>query len=250
MNGLTITPISNKLGREFVAEHHYAVICPPITKVTYGLLQNGKLVGVALWGFGTRPMHTIRRMFPSLGVSNYLELNRFCVLDEMPRNTESGFLSLCGQQIKIDFPEVKLLFSWADGLRGKPGYVYQAASWLYGGFIKSQFYSTADGEVVHPRLLITRYGTRTNGFTRKLGLKKISGYQFRYCKFLCSHKERKALLRESPFNWSCNYPKRQDLTWHIDAEEGSRESRECPTLKGSGQFRHSAPISKGDALWE
>ncbi|HOX21965.1 MAG TPA: hypothetical protein PLL10_00760 [Elusimicrobiales bacterium] len=250
MNELKISPISNKLGREFVAQYHYAVICPPITKVTYGLFQNDKLVGVALWGFGTRPMHTIRRMFPSLGVKHYLELNRFCVLDEMPRNTESGFLSLCAQQIKKDFPEVKLLFSWADGLRGKPGYVYQAASFLYGGFIKSQFYSTADGEVVHPRLLITRYGTRTNAFTRKLGLKKISGYQFRYCKFLCSHKERKALLRESPFNWSCNYPKRQDLAWRIDAEEGSRESRECPTLKGAGQFRDSAPISKGDGLWE
>jgi len=247
---LSVMTIDNATGRQFVADHHYAVICPPITKATYGLFNGGKLVGVALWGFGTRPMHTIRKLFPSLGVNDYLELNRFCVLDEMPRNTESRFLKLCAEWIQQDFPNVKVLFSWADGLRGKPGYVYQSASWLYGGFIKSQFYRTADGEVVHPRLLITRYGTRKTAFTRKLGLKKISGYQFRYCKFLCSHKERKALLRESPFNWGGNYPKQQDLAWQIDAEEGSRESRECPTLKGSGQFRHSAPISKGDGLWE
>ena len=245
MSALAIQVIHNNTGREFVARHHYAVICPPITKVSYGLFNDGKLVGVALWGYGVRPMHTIRKMFPSLEVKNYLELNRFCVLDEMPRNTESGFLSLCAQQIKTDFPAVKLLFSWADGLRGKPGIVYQAASWLYGGKITSQFYSTADGEVVHPRFLITRYGTRKNSFTRKLGLKKISGYQFRYCLFLCSHKERKALLRESPFNWDSAYPKHKDLLWHIDAEEGSRESRECPTLKGSGQFRNSAPIPEG-----
>jgi len=245
MTGLSIQPIGNALGRQFVAAHHYAVICPPITKVTYGLFHAGELCGVALWGYGVRPMHTIRKLFPSLGVSDYLELNRFCVLDSMPRNTESGFLKLCCQRIRKDFPGVKLLFSWADGLRGKPGYVYQAASWFYGGKIVSQFYRTDDGEVVHPRLLITRYGTRRASLTRKLGLQKITGFQFRYCKFLCSHRERKELLRESPFIWNTEYPKHKDLAWTINAEEGSRVSRECPTLKGSGRFRHSAQISAG-----
>ena len=244
MTGLSIETISNAQGREFVAAHHYAVICPPITKVTYALFNNGEIVGVALWGYGVRPMHTIRKLFPSLGVPNYFELNRFCVLDSMPRNTESGFLKLCCRRIQTDFPCVKLLFSWADGLRGKPGYVYQAASWLYGGKITSQFYRTSEGEVVHPRLLITRYGTRKAAFTRKLGLQKITGFQFRYCKFLCSHRERKALFRVSPFVWNTEYPKHKDLLWTINAEEGSRESRECPTLKGSGRFRHSAPISE------
>ncbi|HOX22215.1 MAG TPA: hypothetical protein PLL10_02025 [Elusimicrobiales bacterium] len=243
MTELRIAPISNQAGREFIAAHHYAVICPPITKITYGLFNKDKLVGVALWGFGTRPMHTIRRLFPSLGVGNYLELNRFCVLDEMPRNTESMFLRLCCLHIKQDFPGVHVLFSWADGLRGKPGYVYQSASWLYGGFIKSQFYCTKDGEVVHPRLLITRYGTRESGFTRSIGLIKISGYQFRYCKFLCSHKLMKALIKASPFNWRREYPKNGDLKWWIDAGEGSRESREIPNLKGSGRFRNPAGFS-------
>jgi len=248
-SGLSIRLVSNVTGREFVAAHHYAVICPPITKITYGLFKGEKLVGVALWGFGTRPMHTIRKLFPSLSVNNYLELNRFCVLDEMPRNTESMFLKQCCQHIRQDFPNVHVLFSWADGLRGKPGYVYQSANWLYGGFIKSQFYCTGDGEVVHPRLLITRYGTRANEFTRGIGLTKISGFQFRYCKFMCSHKLRKALIKESPFNWRSKYPKNGDLRWWIDAEEGSRESREVPILKGSGRFRHSAGISTGDTLW-
>ena len=245
MTGLAIQTIPNTQGRAFVAEHHYAVICPPITKMTYGLFHDGELVGVALWGYGVRPMHTIRKLFPSLGVANYLELNRFCVLDAMPRNTESVFLKLCAERIRKDFPGVKLLFSWADGLRGKPGYVYQAANWLYGGKIVSQFYRTEEGEVVHPRLLITRYGTRNAAFVRELGLQKITGFQFRYCKFLCSHRERKALLKESPIVWNQDYPKHHDLVWQIYAEEGSRESRECPTLKGPGRFRHSAPALNG-----
>jgi hypothetical protein len=241
---LRIMPISNGIGRRFVAQHHYAVISPPITKLTLGLLHKGELVGVALWGYGTRPRHTIKKLFPSLDVEDYLELNRLCVLDSMPRNTESLFLRMMARYIREHLPSIKLLYSWADGLRGKPGYVYQASNWLYGGFIWSQFYITDKGEVIHPRLLITRYGTRKKATTLALGLKKIHGYQFRYCKFLCSHKERKRLLKESSVSWSRKYPKHKDLKWVIDAEEGSRESRELPKLQGSGRFRHSAPYFK------
>ncbi len=240
-NDLKIMPISNGIGKGFVARHHYAVICPPITKLTLGLFDKGELVGVALWGYGTRPKHTIKKLFPSLDVEDYLELNRLCVLDSMPRNTESLYLRMMASYIREHYPVVKLLYSWADGLRGKPGYVYQASNWLYGGFIWSQFYVTGEGEVVHPRLLITRYGTRKKEVTFGLGLSKIHGYQYRYLKFVCSHGERKALLRESPFEWSREYPKHGDLKWVIDAEEGSRESRELPKLQGSGRFRHSAP---------
>jgi hypothetical protein len=234
-------PVSNAVGRRFVAEHHYAVVCPPITKLTLGLLHEGRLVGVALWGYGTRPRHTIKKLFPSLDVGDYLELNRLCVLDEMPRNTESRFLGMMAGYIAERLTHVRLLYSWADGLRGKPGYVYQASNWLYGGHIWSQFYVTDEGEVVHPRLLITRYGTRKKELTRSLGLTKIHGYQFRYCRFLCSHGERKRLLLESSVKWTRDYPKKANLKWIIDAEEGSRESRELPRLQGSGRFRHSAP---------
>ena len=249
MRNLRAYPITTRIGKNFVAQHHYAVISPPITKLTLGLFHKGELVGVALWGYGTRPKHTIKKLFPSLDVEDYLELNRLCVLDEMPRNTESRFLSMMVAHIKERLPEVKLLFSWADGMRGKPGYIYQASNWLYGGSIWSEFYMTGDGEVVHPRFLITRYGTRKKEMTLKLGLSKVHGYQFRYCKFLCSHGERKALLRESTVKWSRQYPKNGDLKWVIDAEEGSRESRELPKLKGPVRFRSSASCSTEGVLY-
>ena len=226
--------------REFVRKNHYAVISPPINKLSLGLFKEDKLVGVAMWGYGVRPKHTLKLMFPSLEVENYLELNRLCLLDEMPRNSESQFISKNVEYIKKNFPKVKVLFSWADGLRGKCGYVYQASNFYYGGKILSEFYATKDGEVVHPRLLITRFGRRDMKFVLSKGLIKIKGYQLRYCKFLCSHKDRKKLLRESPFKWGFNYEKNEDLKWIILAEEWSRETHQAPSLKGSGQFRHSA----------
>ena len=37
---------------------------------------------------------------------------------------------------------VKYLYTWADGIVGKVGYVYQAGNFLYGGFIWSDVYVT------------------------------------------------------------------------------------------------------------
>ena len=237
---MQISEILVKDAKEFIRLHHYAVISPPINKLALGLYKENRLVGVAMWGYGVRPKHTIKRLFPSLNVPDYLELNRLCLLDEMPRNSESWFIGENIGYIRKKCPDVKLLFSWADGLRGKCGFVYQASNFLYGGKILSEFYATKDGEVVHPRFLITRFGRRDKKFTFSLGLVKIKGFQLRYCRFLCSHKERKRLLRESPFDWNLPYPKTNDLSWKIIAEDGSRESRQVPSLKGSGQFRHSA----------
>ena len=236
-----ISLISKRQARAFVRAHHYAVETPSTVRVAIGMQDGGTLVGVATFGYGTRPAHTIRHMFPSLAVNDYLEINRLCLLDECPRNSETWFLAGCLRMVRLYYPTVKVIFSWADGLRGKPGYVYQAASFLYGGSIWSEFYVSADGEVVHPRLLITRYGRRDKVLARELGLTKVHGYQYRYCRFICSHRDRKRLLAESPLTWSTDYPKDGDLRWVIDAGEGSRESRELPMLKGSGQFRHPAP---------
>ncbi|MEA3229756.1 MAG: hypothetical protein U9P44_02470 [archaeon] len=239
-----IKEIQNKTAKEFVRKHHYAIISPPINKLSLGLYHNNKLVGVAMWGYGVRPKHTIKKMFPSLDVESYLELNRLCLLDEMPRNSESKFIKKNIEFIKKQFPKVKVVFSWADGLRGKCGYIYQASNFYYGGKMLSEFYATKKGEVVHPRFLITRFGRRDKQFTFSLGLRKIKGYQLRYCRFVCSHKERKKLLRESPFDWNSKYPKNSDLKWKIIAEEGSRESHQPPRLKGPGQFRHSASLQE------
>ena len=238
-----------RTARRFVATYHYAHDWGAIGKIYLGLFEHEKLVGVGIWGYGTRPLHTIRKCFPSLGVTDYLELNRLCLLDEMPRNSETQFLAMQTAFIKSRLPTIKVLFSWADGLRGKPGYIYQAASWLYGGFITSEFYISGKGDVVHPRLLITRDGTRTRAHTEGLGLTKLWGYQFRYCKFLCSKGAAKKLLKESQFTWNQKYPKAADCKCFRQAGEGSRENCELPKLNGSGQFRHPAPLFEGVTSW-
>jgi hypothetical protein len=190
-------------------------------------------MGVSIWGYGVRPKHTIEKWLPGLHVSDYLELNRLCLLDEMPRNSESKFLSIVCDRIKTDFPAVKVLLSWADGLRGKPGFVYQACSWLYGGFINSEFYTNQRGEVIHPRLLITRYGSRGKAIQKALDLNHYFGKQFMYCRFLCSKSAKRHLLRDSPFTWGNDYPKGDAISFAVARAGGERQKlSETPFLQG------------------
>jgi len=248
VNTYHVQPIPRTLMADFVAAHHYAVRVPPHCLLSLGCFVGNDLVGVASWGYGVRPRHTIQRLFPSLTTSDYYELNRLCMLDSEPRNGESHFLRLCREYIRQREPSRVVLFSWADGMRGKPGYVYQADNWLYGGFIRTEFYVTDAWEVVHPRQVITRCGRRDRAFTRSVGLRRVRGRQFRYCHFLCGHGLRKRLLRESPFRWGQHYPKKDDCVWTFEgggetrAAEGSRESREPPRFQGVGQFHDAAPL--------
>ena len=231
---MVVEPLDMGTARAFVRTHHYARTTPSTTRCAYGLYDcRGNLGGVAIWGVGVRPKHTIAKWFPGVDTKDYLELNRLCLLDEWPRNSESQFLKIVAAHIKKDAPNVKLLISWADGLRGKPGYVYQGANWLYGGHISSDFYTDQAGYVLHPRFLITRYGSRGKETVRRLNLRHYYGKQFMYAKFLCPRPERETLLKQSPFTWGQGYPKAADATLTVDNGDGVR--RDCmtfPTLLG------------------
>jgi hypothetical protein len=237
----TIENVGLKEAKRFCVQWHYSNIFPPHCMITLGYRDAKGLAGVALWGWGVRPMHTIKKLFPSLATPDYWELNRLCLRDDCVKNSESWFLARCAEWMKVNQPKIKVLLSWADGVRGKPGYIYQAAGWLYGGSITTEIYTTKDGEPVHPRMMITRYGTRNKELCAKLGLQKIWGEQFIYARFLCGHKERKALLKETTVKWSQDYPKRENLRWTIQAGEVSRETCDAPSITRSGQFRHPAP---------
>lgn len=233
--------INGKDAKNFVLKWHYSKTFSPYCLINLAKKNKyGELVAVSIWGYGIKPLLTIKKIFPSLEVKDYLELHRLCLRDDQPKNSESKFISECTKYIKKKFKNIKVLFSWADGIRGKPGYVYQASNWLYGGFIKSESFFNKEYHLVHPRSL-SRRGIRKKDKWISFGFSKIYGYQFRYIKFLCGHAERKRLLKESPFEWNKNYPKQKDIKLWIDAGEGSRESFQPPMLKGMGQFHHPAP---------
>ena len=221
--------ISMRQAKQVIMKYHYSRVMPRITKVCIGGFKNNCLVAVCTLGYGVRPLHTLKKCFPSLGVKDYLEIGKLCVSDEMPRNTESYFLARVVKMIKATMPWVKILYSWADGIIGKPGYVYQAANFFYGGYIETEMYLSPDGVRVHPRTLqgisdgerVGKFKSRSYDIATAMGYTKYFGFQFRYVYPLCSKRQWREIAGGSPFKWERgNYPKEADCQWKHQVGRG------------------------------
>ena len=211
----------------FVQERHYSAVMPKLTKHWLGCYENEKLVGVLTLGWGTNPMGTIKKMFPELTTDDYYEIGKMCMSEEMPRNSESQMISKTLEWMKQNTPKIKYLYTWADGIVGKPGYVYQSANFLYGGFIWSDVYISKTGEKIHFRTIQrkmkkemnrndTKYGPRPNDAKMgELGFSRVWGKQFRY--IYPMNKTHRKHLKKSTMEWNLKYPKDKDLQWKVKA---------------------------------
>jgi hypothetical protein len=230
-----VREISRQQMQEFVNKWHYSCVMPRQTKLYLGGVRqddiSGDIKAAISFGWGSRPLHTIRKLFPSLTTKDYLDIGKMCMEDNEPKNSESMFLAQAIKILKKKHPEIKLLFTWADGMWGKPGYIYQASNFLYGGYIWTDVYMTPEGKRLHPLQLqaerrargaeiIARTQRPSLELQREMGWKHYFGKQFRYIRFLCSDTEKKRLLKESTETWTTNYPKDKDCEWKVQTENG------------------------------
>jgi hypothetical protein len=234
----------------FVKVHHYSKVMPKQTKACFGGFRDGVLVAAISFGWGSRPRHTIQKLFPSMNVDDYVEIGKMCIRDGQPKGSATPFMSDAFWKLHKRFPGLKLIFTWADGMWGKHGGVYQAANFLYGGFIWTDVYQPDDGKRIHPLQLqakTSKSGMSTKRRTNRpsqremteRGWKQYFGKQFRYVKFLCDRKEQQRLLAESPFPWTATragYPKKADLAWK-QSVDGKRVPCEQPQFTGAWDSR-------------
>ena len=216
-----IKEITKYVATEFIMSRHYSPVMPKLTKHYCGYYVDDVLQGVVTFGWGTRPKHTIQKLFPTLDTRDYYEIGKMCMDDSMGKNSETQMLSKVLTWLKQN-TTIKFLFTWADGLVGKPGYVYQAFNFLYGGYIWTDTYVTDKGEKVHPRTIQSKlpnihnykYGSRPNPTQlEQLKLSRVKGKQFRY--ILPMNKKMRKFLKQSTVDWNLNYPKDKDLIWKI-----------------------------------
>jgi len=237
---MNIEAIDIKEGYRLINKFHYSKVLPKLTRYVLAHREGNEIDAVMTLGWGVRPKHTIKKLFPSLDTKDYLEIGKLCLDDVLPKNSESMFISSCLKAMKKYHPEIKLIFTWADGMLGKPGYVYQSCNFLYGGFIWTDSYFF-NGEKIHPRATGVIGGRPTGDKLKELGWEHFRGKQFRYIYFLCSHKEQKQLLNESTVKWSTEYPKHKDLCWKRLSDDGWIPSIE-PQYTGRLNFNKSSKI--------
>ena len=252
-----IKEISRYDSTELIQTYHYSKVMPRLTKHFLGCFLEDEMVGVLTLGWGTQPKATIAKLFDGLDTKDYYEIGKMCMKPEMPKNSESQMLSGVVNWMKEHCPEKKFLYTWADGIMGKPGYVYQAANFLYGGFIWTQIYISDKGEKIHPRsskrLCLENYDFKmerepdffegkkvdektgkpriywlTQDFLDYKGVSKIFGKQFRY--ILPLDKKYRKLLKKSNVEWNLKYPKHSDLEWQKSTKQGKVELKELPYI--------------------
>lgn len=224
-----IKEIKKEQALQMIQTYHYSNTLPKLNKYFVGFFLDEELVGVVTLGWGTRPRHTIQRIFPSLNTNDYLEIGRMCMTEEMPRNSESQMLSQLVKWIKRNIPELKVLFTWADGMVGKVGYVYQASNFIYAGFSGGEMYMK-DGVKIHVRQMksfLVSDGKKEERITvrptleqmRQFEIQHFKGKQYRYLMFLCDKREKNKLKKECLIDLSLPNPKDDDLSctvkdWH------------------------------------
>ena len=246
-----IKEVSRSYATDFIQSLHYSKIMPKLTKHFLGCYLENELVGVLTLGWGTQPKATIAKLFDGFDTKDYYEIGKMCMKEEMPRNSESQMISAVVKWMKVNTPERQFLYTWADGIMGKPGYVYQAANFLYGGFIWTQIYISDKGEKIHPRsarklceenvqfklerepdFFVGKKGERiywlTQDFLDYKNILKVHGKQFRY--ILPLNKKARKLLKKSNVEWNLNYPKGIDLIWNKSIKGGKKQLEGMPYI--------------------
>jgi len=243
-----IKEISKEDALGMIQKYHYSNTLPKLNKYFLGFFLEEELAGVVTLGWSTRPRHTIQRIFPSLDTKDYLEIGRMCMTEAMPRNSESQMLSQLVKWIHRNIPELKILFTWADGMVGKVGYVYQASNFIYAGYSGGEMYMK-DGVKLHVRQMksfLIPVGEKDNRITvrptleqmRKYNIQHFKGKQYRYLLFLCNKKEKKRLLEECLIDLTLPRPKDDDLSWTVKDRTTGKwvESEKPPYITDVDQY--------------
>lgn len=125
---------------------HYSK-CLPIGKlVKVGAWENGKFIGVVLFGRGATP--NLGRPY-NLGQDQCVELVRIALSNH--NNPVSRIASIAIKFLKQTNPKLRLVVSFADQSQGHHGGIYQAGNWIYNGQSEPAKFYIIRGKLTHPR---------------------------------------------------------------------------------------------------
>lgn len=236
---LEIKEIDKNICGSFIQKYHYSAVFPKLTKHWLGVFLDNKIVGAITLGWGTQPKQTIKKLFPCYDTKDYLEIGKMCMNDDMPKNSESQMMKELIKWLKINKPDLSLLYTMADGIMGKAGYVYQASNFYYGGEYWTDIFLTKDGEKVHPRSMkniliqnaifdgVEKLWWATPDYMKTIGMNRIKGKMFRYMYPLNKFANKLLISNE----WTRgNYPKEENLKWKKQISKGKYEFINMPSF--------------------
>jgi hypothetical protein len=197
---IVLKPILGKDANRLIAQWHYSHTVVPNSQVHLGAFLNGRCGGVLQFG---PPM--MRRQVLGLvrgtAWSEMIELNRLAFADWMPRNGESRCLAVAMRILRKQYPALKWVLSFADGVQCGDGTIYRAAGFVLTAIRRSkQILELADGRRVTRFALSKNVATMPNGRASTNIGKPLAGYMFRYVYFLQPAARAQLTVPEVPYS--------------------------------------------------
>lgn len=122
--------VSTKDVEEFCRRYHYTGTGGNMMW-RYGLWEGPTLLGVVSYNLPTR--ETCESVFGPEHFDKVWHMGRLAMADDAPRNSESRLIGLSMRMIRVQYPEVWGILTFAAASVGHIGYVYQATNALYTG---------------------------------------------------------------------------------------------------------------------
>ena len=168
LQSIYVQPIPFIAAKKLIEKHHYLHSIPGGTKLTFGTLVNGKLLGAITFGVGP---HNAYKLVEGAVPSDCLTLTRLWLSDELPANSESRTIAICLRALRKN-TQVKFVVSYADPSQGHLGTIYQATGWIYTRLSEAMpMFDLGDGRLRHSRSLSHAYGSQSLKHFKTYGLK-------------------------------------------------------------------------------
>lgn len=132
---------------KYACENWHYSGCLPVGKlVKVGAWEDGKFIGVVLFGRGATP--NLGRPY-NLAQDECVELTRIALTKH--KSPVSKIASLALKFLRASNPKLRLVVSFADQTQGHHGGIYQAGNWIYNGAGTPAKFYMIHGRLTHPR---------------------------------------------------------------------------------------------------
>lgn len=222
----------------WVAKYHYLGTMPAHA-IPYGWFAPD-MKALVVFGQPSNA-HGVAKKYGLEEFPGNIEIIRVAVHPDAPRNSASQCVAEACDVFQAE-KGLAWVFSYADTGQGHHGGIYQALGAVYVGISESLPGWLLNGEPIHPRTVVSKFGTQGKDAPR---LAKLAGYELVKVQDLNSAKHTYILPIGSPSTrrkvratlrpYVLPYPKR--------ASEGSRASREASSLEGGVRFPDDALAS-------
>jgi hypothetical protein len=173
---LKIDWASHEAAKYACTNWHYSKCLPAGKIVKVGAWENGKFIGVVLFGRGATP--NLSKPY-GLTQTECVELVRVALRDH--QTPVSRILSIAIKFFKRQSPGVCLIVSFADTEQGHHGGIYQATNWIYSGNVELPSW-IIHGKKIHPRSVVMAYGSQAIDCVKQIdpNAMRIFGIKHRY----------------------------------------------------------------------